>query len=168
MLSNAVLAGALAATYVAMLVLQLNPALRLDDATAWPLLAAVVLIYGIHMAVGFYAVIVGRQLLSAEGFSPGWVSFRLLAWFFAIASTAAAALMWQNIWSFSAALDPDTTSRFFTSAVVMSTAAAAALVLGLFRLASGPPGSPGIHRRPRLLISSARVPGPTVSTMARG
>lgn len=158
MLSNAVLAGALAATYVAMLVLQLNPALRLDDATAWPLLAAVVLIYGIHMAVGFYAVIVGRQLLSAEGFSPGWVSFRLLAWFFAIASTAAAALMWQNIWSFSAALDPDTTSRFFTSAVVMSTAAAAALVLGLFRLASGPPGRLAAWAFAGVVLSSVAVP----------
>jgi hypothetical protein len=158
MLSNAVLAGALAATYVAMLVLQLNPALRLDDATAWPLLAAVVLIYGIHMAVGFYAVIVGRQLLSAEGFSPGWVSFRLLAWFFAIASTAAAALMWQNIWSFSAALDPQTTSRFFASAVVMTAAAAAALVLGLFRLASGPPGRLAAWAFAAVVLASVAIP----------
>ena len=158
MLSNAVLAGGLAATYVALLVLQINPALRLDDATAWPLLAAVVLVYGIHLAVGFYAVIVARQLLSAEGLSPGWVSFRLLAWFFALASTAAAALLWQNLWSFSAALDPQTTSRFFASAVAMTAAAVVAVVLGLFRLASGPPGRLAAWAFAAVALSSVAVP----------
>jgi hypothetical protein len=158
MLSNAVLAGGLAATYVAMLVLQLNPDLRLDDATAWPLLAAVVLAYGIHLAVAFYAVIVARQLLSTEGLSPGWVSFRLLAWFFALASTAAAALMWQNLWSFSAALDPQTTSRFFASAVAMTAAAAAAVVLGVFRMASGPPGRLAAWAFAAVAIASVAVP----------
>ncbi len=158
MLSNAVLAGGLAATYVAMLVLHINPTLRLDDATAWPLLAAVVLAYGIHLAVGFYAVIVARQLLSAEGLSPGWVSFRLLAWFFALASTAAAALMWQNLWSFSAALDPQTTSRFFASAVAMTAAASSAVVLGVFRLASGPPGRLAAWAFAAAAVSSVALP----------
>ena len=140
MLSNAVLAGGLAASYVAALVLHLNPGLRLDDAAAWPLLTAVTLAYGIHLAVLFYAIGAAHQLLSADGLSPGWVSFRLLAWFFAAASTAAAALMWHNLRSFSAALDPEATERFFFAAVAMTGAAAAAAVLGVFRLASGPPG----------------------------
>ena len=140
MLSNAVLAGGVASGYVAALVLCLNPALRLDDPGAWPLLGAVVLAYGVHFAVVFYAVIVVRQLLSAEGLSPGWISFRLLAWFLAAASTAGAALMWHNLRSFGAALDPETTRRFFLAAVTMTCAAAAAVMLGLFRMASGPPG----------------------------
>ena len=88
MLSNAVLAGAVAAAYVAALVLHLNPQVRLDDPAAWPLLAAVLLVYGVHLAVAFYAAIVARQILSTEGLSPGWLSYRLLAWFCAAASAA--------------------------------------------------------------------------------
>ena len=134
MLSNAVLAGAVAAAYVAALVLHLNPSIRLDDPAAWPLLAAVLLVYGVHLAVFFYAAIVMRQVLSTEGESPGWVSYRLLAWFCAAASTAAAAVMWQNLWGFSAALDPDATRHFFVAAVTMTTCAVACVVLGVFRL----------------------------------
>ena len=140
MLSNAVVAGAVAAAYVAALVLHLNPSIRLDDPAAWPLLGAVLLVYGVHLAVVFYAVIVARQVLSTEGVSPGWLSYRVLAWFCAAASTAAAALMWQNLWGFSAALDPDATRHFFVAAVTMTTCAVACVVLGVFRLWADRPG----------------------------
>jgi predicted AlkP superfamily phosphohydrolase/phosphomutase len=139
MLSNAVLAGAVAAAYVAALVLHLNPSLRLDDPAAWPLLGAVLLVYGVHFAVVCYAVIVARQVLSTEGVSPGWISYRLLAWFCAAASTAAAALMWQNLWGFAAALDPDATQHFFVAAVTMTACAVACVVLGGFRLWAASP-----------------------------
>src|SRR5688572_8089588 len=139
MLSNAVLAGAVAAAYVAALVLHLNPSLRLDDPAAWPLLAVVLLVYGVHFAVVCYAVIVARQVLSTEGVSPGWISYRLLAWFCAAASTAAAALMWQNLWGFAAALDPDATQHFFLAAVTMTACAVACVVLGVFRLWAASP-----------------------------
>ena len=66
------------------------------------------LVYGVHLAVSFYAAIVARQVLSTEGVSPGWLSYRVLAWFCAAASSAAAAVMWQNLWGFGAALDPET------------------------------------------------------------
>ncbi len=134
MLSNAVLAGAVAAAYIAALVLHLNPALRIDDPAVWSLLGAVVLAYGVHFAVVFYAVLVMRQVLSTERVSPGWLSYRVLAWYCAAASTAAAALMWQNLWGFSAALDAETTRRFFLAAVTMTSCAAACVVLGVFRL----------------------------------
>ena len=140
MLSNAIVAGAVAAAYVAALVLHLNPSIRLDDPAAWPLLGAVLLVYGVHLAVVFYAVIVARQVLSTEGVSPGWLSYRVLAWFCAAASTAAAALMWQNLWGFSAALDPDATRHFFVAAVAMTTCAVACVVLGVFRLWADRPG----------------------------
>ena len=134
------MAGAVAAAYVAALVLHLNPAIRLDDPAAWPLVGAVLLVYGVHLAVVFYAVIVARQVLSTEGVSPGWLSYRVLAWFCAAASTAAAALMWQNLWGFSAALDPVATSHFFVAAVTMTTCAGACVVLGVFRLWADRPG----------------------------
>lgn len=139
MLSNAVLAGAIAAVYVAALVLHLNPSIRLDDPAAWPLLAAVLLAYGVHLAAVFYAVVVTRQVLSTEGLSPGWLSYRILAWFCAAASTAAAVLMWHNLRGFAVALDPETTRRFFLAASIMTACAAGCVVLGLFRLATPRP-----------------------------
>ncbi len=158
MLSNAVLAGAVAAAYVAALVLHLNPSIRLDDPAAWPLLAAVLLVYGVHLAVVFYAVIVARQVLSTEGVSPGWLSYRVLAWFCAAASTAAAALMWQNLWGFSAALDPDTTQRFFVAAVTMTTCAVACVALGLFRLWGGRPSRVAAAAFGMVMLASLVLP----------
>ncbi len=158
MLSNAVLAGAVAAAYVAALVLHLNPAIRLDDPAAWPLVGAVLLVYGVHLAVVFYAVIVARQVLSTEGVSPGWLSYRVLAWFCAAASTAAAALMWQNLWGFSAALDPVATRHFFVAAVTMTTCAAACVVLGVFRLWADRPGRLAAAAFGLVMLASIALP----------
>ena len=158
MLSNAVVAGAVAAAYVAALVLHLNPSIRLDDPAAWPLLGAVLLVYGVHLAVVFYAVIVARQVLSTEGVSPGWLSYRVLAWFCAAASTAAAALMWQNLWGFSAALDPDATRHFFVAAVTMTTCAVACVVLGVFRLWADRPGRLAAGAFGLVVLASVALP----------
>ena len=141
MLTNAVLAGGIAAAYVGLLLLHLNPTLRLHDPQVWPLLMAVLLAYGVHLAVFFYVVLVIAQILSAEGVSPGWLSFRFLAWFCAAAATGAAALMWHNLWGFGSALDPDTTRRFFQASIAMTTCAAACVVLGVFRLTAPRPSS---------------------------
>ena len=158
MLSNAVLAGAVAAVYVAALVLHLNPSIRLDDPAAWPLLLAVLLVYGVHLAVVFYAVIVARQVLTTEGVSPGWLSYRVLAWFCAAASTAAAALMWQNLWGFSAALDPETARHFFEAAVIMTTCAAACVVLGVFRLWASRPSPLAAAAFGLVMLASLALP----------
>ena len=53
MLTNAVLAGALAAVYIVIVFLQVNPHLPLDLRALWPLLAVV---------VGFYAVLLAAFL----------------------------------------------------------------------------------------------------------
>ena len=58
MLTNAVLAGLLAAVYIAILFLQLNPHLPLDLTDLWPLLIVVIGFYGIHAAAFFYMMIV--------------------------------------------------------------------------------------------------------------
>ena len=78
MLSNAIVAGALATCYVLILVLQLNPACR--SAQAVPLAATIGLFYVVHLTVIFYALLVFRQLLSRELFSPAWMSVGVLSW----------------------------------------------------------------------------------------
>jgi hypothetical protein len=141
MLANAVIAGAVAASYVAALVLHLNPALRLDDPAVLPLVGVVVLAYGLHLAVGFYAAIVIREVLGTEGVSPGWVSYRVLSWFCAASAVAAAALMWHNLQAFTTALDADTANRFFNAALAQTVSAAVAMALAIVR-----PSTPGFRR----------------------
>lgn len=136
MLSNAVLAGFIAAAYVATLLLYLNPTLQLDDPKTLPLLGAVLLVYGVHLAVLFYAIIVLRRVLSTDVVSPGWLSYGLLAWFCAGAASGAATLMWLNLRGFRAALDAETAARFVTGATVMTTCAAACVLLAIFRMSA--------------------------------
>ena len=65
--------------YVALLVLQLNPMVRLDSMAVARLMLTWAAFYGVHAAAFFYGLIVLRQLLAVEVRSPGWISLRLLA-----------------------------------------------------------------------------------------
>jgi hypothetical protein len=101
----------------------------------------VVLAYGLHLAVGFYAAIVIREVLGTEGVSPGWVSYRVLSWFCAASAVTAAALMWHNLQAFTTALDADTANRFFNAALAQTVSAAVAMALAILR-----PSTPGFRR----------------------
>ena len=89
MLSNSVIAGGLAAGYLAVLVLQLNPQYPIDPGTILPLALMLGAAYGLNLTAVFYALIVIRQILAVEVLSPGWLSVRLLSWLFTIAAAAA-------------------------------------------------------------------------------
>src|SRR5439155_11641574 len=74
MLCNSMAAAALATAYVIALVLHLNPTLSLHPARLAPLIATVGLFYIIHLTVICYVLLVLRQLLAREVFSPAWLS----------------------------------------------------------------------------------------------
>ncbi|MGE3277414.1 MAG: alkaline phosphatase family protein [Vicinamibacterales bacterium] len=133
-LTNAVLAGAVASAYLTVLVLQLNPAIPLTPGAVLPLAAMLGLAYGANLAVAFYALVVLRQLLSAEVLSPGWLSVRLLSWLLAAAATGAAVVTWLNVGGFEAVLDEETSRRLVTGAVALSAAAVLFVLLALAHL----------------------------------
>ena len=81
MLTNSLVGGALVGAYVALLVLQLNPMVRLDSVAAARLMLTWAAFYGVHAAAFFYALTVVRQLLAVEIHSPGWISLRLITTF---------------------------------------------------------------------------------------
>ena len=64
MLSNSLVAGALATCYVLVLVLQLNPTLPLNPARLVGFAATIGLFYTVHLTAIFYVVLVVRQLLA--------------------------------------------------------------------------------------------------------
>ena len=129
MLTNALLAGALGAAYLAIVVLQLNPHVPLWSATTARLYAVLTTFYGVHLAVLFYLLMIGRELVSVTVFSPGWVSVRVLAWLAAASAAAASVLMWFNVDGFAAALDETALRRMTAGAA--ATGATAVVLLGL-------------------------------------
>src|SRR5262245_32430595 len=80
MLTNSLLAGALGAAYLTIIVLQLNPHVPLASDTTWRLYVALAIFYGIHLAAFFYLLMIGRELITLNAMSPGWMSVRILAW----------------------------------------------------------------------------------------
>ena len=77
MLTNSLLAGALGAAYLTVLVLQLNPQIPLVSATTWRWFLTLGALYGVHLAVTFYVVMVVREFFSLDVLSPGWASVRV-------------------------------------------------------------------------------------------
>lgn len=142
MLSNAVIAGGIAATYVLILFLLLNPAVPLRSSAALPLAIVILLAYGVHLTVVFYALIVLRQLFATEILSPGWLSVRLLAWLGTIASLVAAALLWLNLWGLRPSLDEETARRFVLAASAMTACTVLFGLLAVLRYSFGRRGGP--------------------------
>src|SRR5215211_2748941 len=134
MLSNSVIAAAVASGYLTALVLQLNPSIEIGPSTLLPLAVVLGVAYGANITVGFYALIVLRQILAVEVLSPGWLSVRLLSWLCTSAAGAAAALMWLNLRGFGDVLDPVTRDRMFLGASLVTASAIMFLGLGLAHL----------------------------------
>jgi predicted AlkP superfamily phosphohydrolase/phosphomutase len=133
MLSNSVAAAALATAYVIALVLHLNPTLPLHPLRFAPLVATVGLYYIVHLTVIFYVLLVIRQLLAREVFSPAWISVDVLTWLGAIAAGAGALLVWRNLVAFSLVLDVATATALLASTVILSATAALCLLVALLR-----------------------------------
>ena len=132
MLSNALIAGALASAYLTIVVLHVNPTFPLTIASIVPLALVMGLAYGINLAVAFYVLIVLRQVVATEVFSPGWLSVRLLSWLCTGAAGAVAVVMWLNVRDYTPVLDQQTIQRMTAGAIMLS---ASAIVFFLIALA---------------------------------
>jgi predicted AlkP superfamily phosphohydrolase/phosphomutase len=133
MLANSMAAAALGTAYVIAIVLHLNPHLPLNPARLPPLVTSVGLFYVVHLTVIFYILLVLRQLLAREIFSPAWLSVGVLVWLSAMASGAGATLMWKNLRTFALVLDATTASALDRSAIVLTATSVLCVLLALFR-----------------------------------
>jgi hypothetical protein len=134
MLSNSALAGALAAAYLTILVLHINPTFPLALASIVPLFWIFGLAYGDNLAAVFYVLIVVRQLTTSEMLSPGWLSVRLLSWLCTIAAGGVALLMWLNLRDYAPVLDEQTVRRMTAGAITLSASACVFLLIALAHL----------------------------------
>jgi len=133
MFSNSVAAACVATAYVLVLVLNLNPSLPLDAAHLGSLISTVGLFYAVHLTVICYILLVLRQILARELFSPAWVSVGVLVWLTAASAFAGAALMLRNLVTFALVLDEATVTALEGSALVLAATFLLCIVLGLVR-----------------------------------
>ena len=158
MLSNSLAAGTLAASYVFVLALYLNPAVPLAPARMAPLATAIGLLYVLHLTAAFYVILVAWQLLAREMFSPAWISVTVLAWLGAAASAVSAALFWANLQTFAMVLEPETARALARVAPIM--AAAALLFLGVGFARRQAPHRRGLWAVILVSVGVASVAGP--------
>src|SRR5688572_31854123 len=76
MLTNSMLAGVLAAMYLTVLVLQLNPHVPVVSATAWRWFLALLAMYGPYLTAALLLLILAREALASRPLQPGWLSLR--------------------------------------------------------------------------------------------
>jgi len=141
MLTNSLLAGTLGAAYLTIVVLQLNPHVPLASVTPWWWFATLALLYGIHIAVACYVMMVAREFFAMDVMSPGWASVRVLAWLAAALSAGAAVLMWFNLRGFEAALGEEAVRRMTAGAVATTAAAIVLLLIAVLHYSFGRRGS---------------------------
>jgi predicted AlkP superfamily phosphohydrolase/phosphomutase len=157
MLSNSMAAAALATSYVIALVLHLNPNLPLHPSRLFPLVSTVGLYYAVHLTVVCYVLLVLRQLLAREVFSPAWISVDVLTWLSAMAAAAGATLMWRNLVTFSLVLDPPTTSALVSSVLVLVATSGLFLLLAVLRRKV--PQARGVWAALLVVVMTASVAG---------
>src|SRR5437667_3196565 len=133
MLSNSMAAAALATSYVIALVLHLNPSVPINPAQLVPIVSTIGLFYFVHLAAIAYVLLVLRQLLAREVFSPAWISVDVMTWLGTMAAAAGATLMWRNLNTFSLVLDEATASALDRSATALAIAAALLALVALCR-----------------------------------
>ena len=138
MLSNSVFAGVLAAVYLSVLLLDLNPAVPFTLQTESALLTVTLLAYGLHIGVGSYALYVLRQIAISEPVSPGWISLRLLTWSAAALSGTAAVITWLHATGLRSSLEPGAVRTLTSTAALFATTTAVFLVLGFAQIAARP------------------------------
>jgi len=141
MLTNCLLAGALGAAYLTILVLQLNPQIPVVSGTTWRWFATLALLYGVHLAVTFYLIIVVREFFALRMFSPGWASVRVLAWMGAASAAVASTLMWLNVRGFHTALTDDAARRMTVGAIATTASAGVLLLIAIAHYSFGRRGS---------------------------
>jgi len=141
MLTNSLLAGTLGAAYLAIVVLQLNPHVPLASVTPWWWFATLGLLYGVHIAVICYVMMVAREFFAMDVMSPGWASVRVLAWLAAILAAGAAALMWFNVRGFEAALGEEAVRRMTAGAFATTASAIVLFLIAVLHYSFGRRGS---------------------------
>jgi len=158
MLSNSMAAAALTTSYVIALFVHLNPYLPIQPARLVPLVTTVGLFYFLHLTAIFYILLVLRQLVAREVFSPAWISVDVLTRLGALAAAMGAVLLWRNLAAFALVLDEPTGGALDRAALLRAVAATLFALIALLRLRA--PGMPALWAPLFVAVAAGSVVAP--------
>ena len=141
MVTNALVAGFLAAAYLSVLVLQLNPHVPVASSVALRWFIALLTLYGPYLSVAILLLILAREALASRPLHPGWLSVRILAWLSAAAAVAAAVVTWANLWRLQAMLAAPAATRMRQGAIATTVCAVVLVLVALLRYSFGRRGN---------------------------
>ena len=152
MVTNAVAAGFLAAVYLTILLLQINPHVAVVSTTALRWFVALLALYGPYLSVLILLLILAREAIASRPLQPGWLSIRILAWLSAAAAVAAAALTWANLRGLRSMLAEPAADHMRQGAVATTICASVLVCVALLRYSFGRRGN-----RPAVAVMVASV-----------
>lgn len=140
-LTNGLVAGQFMALLAAESLFLLNPEVPHTWTSVLSVFGVLAVTYGLAAGVAFWILLSLVEGLRGRPLGPAWLSFRVLNWLLALSLAAAAALLWHNLASLRPYLPSETRSLLAGAATVVSTAAAAFFVMGLFHYSFGRRGA---------------------------
>ena len=141
MVTNAVAAGFLAAVYLTILLLQINPHVAVVSVTALRWFVALLALYGPYLSVFILLLILAREAIASRPLQPGWLSVRILAWLSAAAAVAASALTWANLRGLRSMLAEPAADHMRQGAVATTICASVLVAVALLRYSFGRRGN---------------------------
>lgn len=141
MFVNALAGGIIGATYLFVLVLQLNPQVALGSATALHWLVRLIGFYGAYLTVAIYILLLVRELLASRPLRPAWISVRLIGWLSAAGALAAAYLEWNNLKGFRTVLGEGAAERMRQGALATTMLGVLLLAIAALRYSFGRRGN---------------------------
>lgn len=141
MMTNALGGGILVATYLAVLVLQLNPHVPVVSTTAGRWFGALLALYGPYLTALLFVLMLLVEAVASRPLRPAWVSVRVFAWIGAVIASAAAAITWANLHGLNAELSEAAAERMRQGAMATTAFAAALVGIAVLRYSSGRRGT---------------------------
>ena len=142
MVTNAIAAGFLAAVYLTVLVLQINPHVPMVSVTALHWFVALLALYAPYVSVIILLLILAREAIASRPLYPGWLSVRILAYLSAAAAAAAALLTWANLRGFRSMLAAGAADRMQQGAMATTVCALVLVGVVVLRYSFGRRGNP--------------------------
>src|SRR6187549_2747756 len=141
MVTNALLGGVLAAMYLTVLMLQLNPHVAVVSVTALRWFGAFLALYGPYLTVTILLLILAREAVASRPLFPGWLSLRILAWLSAASAVSASVLTWLNLWGMRSVLTDAAAAHMREGAVALSISAVTLAAVTVLRFSFGRRGN---------------------------
>lgn len=141
MVTNALLGGVLAAMYLTVLMLQLNPHVPVVSITALRWFGAFLALYGPYLTVTILLLILAREAVASRPLFPGWLSLRILAWLSAASAVSASVLTWLNLWGMRSVLSDGAAGHMREGATALSIAAVTLVAVTVLRFSFGRRGN---------------------------